>query len=169
MASDYFSVDRDARSRANKDLIANGNLTDANFLPFSVPADSCDARQEINQALNRLAASTDRQTLQNLCHEDKKRDDESGKNLANSERSDDGYGHREFHRHAALGYVFVCFVKDRKAANQGAYHADRSDVGIRRTAKKPDGPRRRSDKQDAVDVPPVQGMSVFVFVVSVAW
>jgi hypothetical protein len=169
MASYYFAVDRDACPRANKYSIVNGNLTDANFLPFSMPADTRDARQQVDQALDRLTASTDRQTLQNLCPEDKKRDDESGKNLANGERSDDGYGHREFHRHAALGYIFVCFMKDRKAANQGAYHSDRSDVGIQRTAKKPDGPRRRSDKQDAVDVPPVQGISVTAFVLSVAW
>jgi hypothetical protein len=169
MASYYFAVDRDACPRANKDLIVNRNLTDPNILPFSVPADSCDARQQVNQALNRLAASTDRQALQNLCREDEKCDHESGKNLANGERSDDGNSHREFHRHAALGYVFVSFMKDRKAANQGAYHSRGSDVGIRRAAKKPDGSCCRSDEQDAVNVPPVQSMSMIVFVASVAW
>ena len=131
MPTDNLAVDRDACPWTSKNLIADGDFTDGNVLPFPLSAHCCAARQQINQPLNRLAASTDRQTLQNLRHEDKKRDDESGKDFANRERRYDSDGHRELHRHAALRDVLVRFVKDRKAANQSANHTDGSYVGIR--------------------------------------
>ena len=68
MPTDNLAVDRDPCSRTSKNLIADGDFKDWNVFPFSLSAYYCSAGQQINQALNRLAAPTDRQGFQDLRH-----------------------------------------------------------------------------------------------------
>jgi hypothetical protein len=80
------------------------------------------------------------------------------------QRRHDGNGHGKLHRHAALHDIFVRFVEYRETANQRTNYADTSDIRIPRAAKKPNCPGRRSDKQHAIDLPPIHRMAVVVIV-----
>src|SRR5579884_3819383 len=138
-------VDRNTGTRTDKDCVASDDLSDINVPPFVTSADSCSVRQEINKPLNRLAASTDRQTLEYFCHKDEKGDYECGENFANRKRGNDRDGHGEFHRHTALYDVLVGFVEDREATSKCTNHAERSDVRIATAIQKPDPRRSQGD------------------------
>ena len=80
--------------------------------------------------LNCLAASPNRKALQDLCDENEESDDKSREKFTYRQSCDDGDGHRELHRHTALGNIFVGFMEDGKTADDRANHANRDDVWI---------------------------------------
>jgi hypothetical protein len=116
-----------------------------------------------------LPTSTNCKALENLGDENKERNHEGGENLSNRQRSDYGDCHREFHRHASLSNVFVGFMEDRKASDEGAKHTDASYIWISRASEKPDGRGSCGNKQDAINLSPIERMFVvmIVFVVGV--
>src|ERR1700680_237703 len=110
------------------------------------------------------APAADRQSFQDFGDEDKQGDDKSCEDLTDRQSSHDGDGHGKLHRHAPLNDVLVSFVEYLEPANEGANYADTSYIGIRHAAEKQSGPRRCCDKQYAVDIPPIQRVSVVVLV-----
>ena len=128
-------------------------------------ADRDLAWQELKKIADRLTATADRQALQHFSDENEQGDDQSGEELADGRRCDDGNRHRQLHRHAPLDNIVEGLLQNRPAADQKADDTDDADSRERLPDPEPHGRSRDGHKGNTGGFEPLKRMVVVMPVI----
>jgi hypothetical protein len=119
-------VHRDTAAGSNQDGIADTQLFGGNGADRAGASDGYFTRQEFEEIADCLASTAHGQALEDFGHQHEQGDEESREELADGGSRNDGYCHREFHRHSPLKDVLKRFVEDGPTAHEDAHNADQA-------------------------------------------
>src|SRR6266545_1662361 len=138
VAARDHSVHRHARAGFDDYHVAHAHFIEAYRARLALAPHERLARQQIEQVLHRPSAAPDRQPFQDFRDQHEEDDDERGEDFGDRQRRADGDGHREFHRHPALGEGRDGFLEDRIAADQRRYETDCAEMRVRLPGPEPE-------------------------------
>ena len=148
--------------RPDDDHFSRQNGLCVHFDDLAVSEHARGLGKKVQHVLNGAAPAADGEPFENLRCEDKRGDDQRGEELADRQRGNEGDGHGELHRHAALKNVLERLFEDGVAADQRGHQADDAYPVERLPEMKPNRRRGKRDKDDAKYLDQFKAMFMFV-------
>ena len=122
------------------------------------------AWQQVQEIFDCSASAPDRESFEHFCNQDEQHNDQCGEELADRKCRQNSDGHREFHRHPALHYIFPSFFENGINTDQRARNANDTDAGKRLPHMEPDQGSRQCHQCDSYSILPFEAV-VMSFVV----
>ena len=158
MAARHDTVDRHQTAGVDEYGITDPQLVGGSLAHSAGAANRDRTGDEIHQIPDGPPAARNGHSLEHLSYKNEQCDDERGKELGDTSRSDDRNAHGQFHGHPSCARVLGRFLEDRPTADQNAQEAYQADPRQRFPYVEPHGRRRKCDQDDPRRFDPAKDM-----------